>query len=149
MGRQSESGLPVEPVYGPGQPSGFDRATQHVGRTWTNVSGNLPDAPADSSVIWGGNLVVSTDVGIFATSYSGPGNWVRLGGGQPAAPSVDLAVSPDQGYPAGGHARPRPVEAGSVPGESDYGLWPSLCWPSCTAKLASGRPLKSWDGSQK
>jgi methylmalonyl-CoA mutase N-terminal domain/subunit len=28
MGRQSESGLPVEPVYGPGQPAGFDPATQ-------------------------------------------------------------------------------------------------------------------------
>jgi len=28
----------------------------------------------------------------------GPGNWVRVGTGQPAAPSVDLNVSPDQGY---------------------------------------------------
>jgi methylmalonyl-CoA mutase, N-terminal domain len=28
MGRQSESGLPVEPVYGPGQPAGFDPAAQ-------------------------------------------------------------------------------------------------------------------------
>jgi methylmalonyl-CoA mutase, N-terminal domain len=28
MGHQSESGLPVEPVYGPGQPPGFDPAAQ-------------------------------------------------------------------------------------------------------------------------
>jgi methylmalonyl-CoA mutase N-terminal domain/subunit len=28
MGRQSESGLPVEPVYGPGEPAGFDPAAQ-------------------------------------------------------------------------------------------------------------------------
>jgi len=28
MGRQSESGLPVEPVYGPGQPAGFDPAAK-------------------------------------------------------------------------------------------------------------------------
>jgi methylmalonyl-CoA mutase N-terminal domain/subunit len=28
MGRQSESGLPVEPVYGPGDPAGFDPAAQ-------------------------------------------------------------------------------------------------------------------------
>src|SRR3974377_1480254 len=28
MGRQSESGLPVEPVYGPGEPPGFDPATE-------------------------------------------------------------------------------------------------------------------------
>ena len=54
----------------------------------------VPDAPADSSVRWGSKLVVSTDVGIFATSYGGPGNWVRIGTGQPAAPSVDLAVVP-------------------------------------------------------
>src|ERR1700728_4541407 len=26
MGRESESGLPIEPVYGPGQPAGFDPA---------------------------------------------------------------------------------------------------------------------------
>ena len=28
MGRQSESGLPIEPVYGPGQPAGFDPAVE-------------------------------------------------------------------------------------------------------------------------
>ena len=28
MGRESESGLPVEPVYGPGEPPGFDPVTQ-------------------------------------------------------------------------------------------------------------------------
>jgi hypothetical protein len=27
-------------------------ATLNGGRTWTNVIGNLPDAPASSSVIW-------------------------------------------------------------------------------------------------
>ena len=82
----------------PNAGTGHVFVTLNGGKTWTNVSGNLPDAPANSSVIWRGKLVVSTDVGIFATSYSGPGNWVRLGGGQPAAPSVDLNVSPDRGY---------------------------------------------------
>jgi len=72
--------------------------SQDGGTTWADVSGNLPDAPADSSVIWNGQLVVSTDVGVFATPFSAPGTWVRLGTGQPVAPSVDLAVSPDQGY---------------------------------------------------
>jgi hypothetical protein len=72
--------------------------TLNGGRTWTNVSGNLPDAPANSSVIWRGKLVVSTDVGVFATPFAGPGNWGRVGTGQPAAPSVDLKVSPDRGY---------------------------------------------------
>jgi hypothetical protein len=68
------------------------------GTTWTNVSGNLPDAPATSSVMWGNQLVVSTDVGIFATSATGPGAWHRLGHGQPGSPSVDLALSPDGSY---------------------------------------------------
>jgi hypothetical protein len=72
--------------------------TLNGGKTWTNVSGNLPDAPANSSVVWRGKLVVSTDVGIFATSFAGPGNWVRVGTGQPASPSVDLDVSPDRSY---------------------------------------------------
>src|SRR6202035_146947 len=31
MGRESESGLPIEPVYGPGQPAGFDPA-QNLGQ---------------------------------------------------------------------------------------------------------------------
>jgi hypothetical protein len=82
----------------PNAGAGHVFVTLNGGKTWTNVSGNLPDAPADSSVVWGSKLVVSTDVGIFATSFSGPGRWVRLGTGQPAAPSVSLAVSPDQGY---------------------------------------------------
>src|SRR6516162_3265707 len=72
--------------------------TLNGGKTWTNVSGNLPDAPATSSVIWRGQLVVSTDVGIFSTPFAGPGNWDRVGSGQPVAPSVDLNVSPDRGY---------------------------------------------------
>jgi hypothetical protein len=42
--------------------------------------------------------VVSTDIGVFATSASAPGAWQRLGSNLPAAPAVDLAVSPDQGY---------------------------------------------------
>jgi hypothetical protein len=68
------------------------------GATWANVSGNLPDAPADSSVLWRGKLVVSTDVGIFATPASAPGAWVRLGHTQPHAPCVDLAVAPGPGF---------------------------------------------------
>src|SRR5215813_13550702 len=82
----------------PNAGAGHVFVTQNGGKTWTNVSGNLPDAPANSSVIWRGKLVVSTDVGIFATSFAGPRNWVRVGTGQPAAPSVDLDVSPDRGY---------------------------------------------------
>jgi hypothetical protein len=84
--------------------------TLNGGRTWTNVSGNLPDAPANSSVIRRGKLVVGTDVGILATPFAGPGNWAQVGTGQSAAPSVDLNVSPDRGYLLVRHARPGTVE---------------------------------------
>ena len=68
------------------------------GTTWTDVSGNLPDIPAASSVVWHHKLVVGTDLGVFATSASSPGDWDRLGSNLPPAPAVDLKVSPDEGY---------------------------------------------------
>jgi YD repeat-containing protein len=68
------------------------------GGTWKNISGNLPDAPVNSSVTWHHMLVVGTDVGVFATSASSPGAWQRLGSQLPASPAVHLAVSPDQSY---------------------------------------------------
>jgi hypothetical protein len=82
----------------PGGGVGHVFASMNGGASWTDVSGNLPDVPADSSVLWHHQLVVSTDIGVFATSASAPGAWQRLGSNLPAAPAVDLAVSPDQGY---------------------------------------------------
>ncbi len=82
----------------PGGGVGHVFASLDGGASWTDVSGNLPDVPADSSVLWHHRLVVSTDIGVFATSASAPGVWQRLGGDLPPAPAVDLAVSPDQGY---------------------------------------------------
>ncbi|HVB46383.1 MAG TPA: hypothetical protein VNF47_27250 [Streptosporangiaceae bacterium] len=68
------------------------------GATWTNVSGNLPDVPAEASARWHRLLVVGTDIGVFATSARNPGRWFRLGFGLPAAPVDDLRTSPDQGF---------------------------------------------------
>jgi hypothetical protein len=68
------------------------------GATWTDVSGDLPDGPVESSVVWHHRLVVGTDIGVFATSASAPGHWDQLGSRLPAAPAVDLKVSPDEGY---------------------------------------------------
>lgn len=44
--------------------------TQNAGSTWTDVTGNLPDAPADAVVVDGvtGTIYVATDVGVFVTS---------------------------------------------------------------------------------
>ena len=82
----------------PGGGVGHVFASMNGGASWTDVSGNLPDVPADSSVLWHRQLVVSTDIGVFVTKASAPGVWRRLGSDLPAAPAVDLAVSPDQSY---------------------------------------------------
>ena len=66
------------------------------GGTWKDISGNLPDAPVETSIVWQGQLVVGTDVGVFATSASSPGTWAPLGHSLPGAPINALAVSPDQ-----------------------------------------------------
>ncbi len=68
------------------------------GTSWKDISGDLPDVPTNSSVIWHHQLVVSTDIGVFATSAITPGDWSRLGRDLPPAPALDLAVSPDTSY---------------------------------------------------
>jgi len=65
------------------------------GRTWTSVSGNLPDRHDVWSVIQdhiNGNLLFAgTEFGLF-TSVDGGGNWVPLKGGMPTIQVRDMAV---------------------------------------------------------
>ncbi|MDP9221920.1 MAG: glycosyl hydrolase [Actinomycetota bacterium] len=68
------------------------------GTTWTDRSGNLPDAPVNDVVAFHGQLVVGTDVGTFVTSASSPGSWSRLGAGLPNASTNDLVVAPSGTY---------------------------------------------------
>ncbi|HEY4854590.1 MAG TPA: hypothetical protein VII22_27700 [Streptosporangiaceae bacterium] len=82
----------------PGGGVGHVFASWNGGASWTDVSGNLPDVPTTSSVLWQHQLVISTDIGVFATKASAPGVWRRLGSDLPAAPAVQVVVSPDQGY---------------------------------------------------
>lgn len=68
------------------------------GQTWSDVSGNLPDAPADDLVVTpSGKLVLATDVGVFTASV-GSTAWSRLGTGLPNSPVNDLSFGPDNGY---------------------------------------------------
>jgi len=82
----------------PGGGVGHVFVSSNGGGTWKNISGNLPDVPVNSSVVWNHRLVIGTDVGVFATSAAAPGNWVRLGKNLPASPSVALAVAPGQSF---------------------------------------------------
>ncbi len=65
------------------------------GRTWTNITGNLPDRHDVWSVIQdhvNGNLLFAgTEFGVFA-SVDGGARWVQLKGGMPTIQVRDMAV---------------------------------------------------------
>ncbi|MEV0226157.1 hypothetical protein [Streptomyces sp. NPDC050704] len=69
------------------------------GTTWTDRTGDLPDAPAGALALWHGQVVVGTDVGVFAAAPDATGSyaWHRLDGALPNAGIVSLDVSPDGG----------------------------------------------------
>jgi hypothetical protein len=78
------------------------------GATWTDVSGNLPDAPSDDLLLVNGHLVLATDLGVFIAGAGGGAAtaWSRFGSGLPNASTNDLALSPDGSYlVAGTHGR--------------------------------------------
>jgi hypothetical protein len=77
------------------------------GATWTDISGNLPDAPGDDLVVVGGKLVVATDIGVFVAPAGGGAatTWSRLGSGLPNASVNDLATTPDGAVLAATHGR--------------------------------------------
>jgi len=68
------------------------------GSSWTDISGNLPDAPARDLVLTsGGDLVVATDVGVFTADTANHSAWSQLGANLPNAVVDDLSL-----YPGGG-----------------------------------------------
>jgi len=64
------------------------------GASWTDVSGNIPDAPVFKVAFAGGQLVAGTEVGAFvANRHTGQTlSWARLGAGLPAVTVWDLTV---------------------------------------------------------
>ena len=64
-----------------------------AGETFTDVSGDLVDAPADWVEVQNGKLVVATDVGVFISSGLTGGTYSRLGD-LPAVPVVHLTQDP-------------------------------------------------------
>jgi hypothetical protein len=65
------------------------------GSSWTDVSGNLPDAAATDLLIVGDRLVLAMDAGVFVADAANPTSWMGLGTGIPNAPVTDLALKPD------------------------------------------------------
>lgn len=71
------------------------RTTNH-GASWTDISGNLPEAPVNEIVIDPAStstLIVGTDVGVYI-SYDLGANWTPLGYGLPDAVMSDLVFDP-------------------------------------------------------
>jgi photosystem II stability/assembly factor-like uncharacterized protein len=59
--------------------------TNDQGETWTDITGDLPDTPANSVAVdpnQANTYYLGTDIGVFQTTNGGQ-NWVRLGTGLP------------------------------------------------------------------
>jgi hypothetical protein len=65
-----------------------------AGENFTDISGNLPDIPANWSLVHDGNLVVATDQGVYIASTTSGGSWQRLGSGLPNAPVFTIRLQP-------------------------------------------------------
>ncbi len=64
-------------------------ATEDLGQTWRDISGDLPDVPATSiavDMMLPDTLYIGTDIGVFQTTDSGA-TWVRLANGMPRVAS--------------------------------------------------------------
>jgi hypothetical protein len=96
LGGYSRRWLPVGAV---GE-STRDVGTGHVfkstdaGEHFTDVSGDLPDVPAESTLVRNGHLIVATDVGVFASGGTAGEAYQQLGTGLPAAPVYSLELKP-------------------------------------------------------
>lgn len=67
-----------------------------MGRTWQNISSNLPDAPIDAIAIDLKNsstIYIGTDVGAFV-SFNGGGSWEIIASGLPVVPVNDMKIHP-------------------------------------------------------
>jgi hypothetical protein len=64
------------------------------GQSFTDVSGNLPDVPATWVTLRGKQLIVGTDVGVFATNPKGKPSYAYLDG-LPVVPVSTMNLKPD------------------------------------------------------
>ncbi|MDX6218634.1 MAG: hypothetical protein QOJ48_315 [Frankiales bacterium] len=66
----------------------------NAGASFTDVSGDLPDLPANHVLPYQGKLIVSTDLGVFVSKTTNGGSYHQLGRGLPAVPSFEVSVAP-------------------------------------------------------
>jgi len=74
--------------------SGHVFKSTDAGASFTDISGDLPDIPADWVTVRGGQLVIATDIGVFASSDTQGSHYSALGSGLPTVPVFHLALKP-------------------------------------------------------
>jgi hypothetical protein len=76
--------------------SGHVYKSTDAGATFHDISGDLPDGPASTLVVRGGQLIVGTDFGVYASTSRNGGTWGLLGAANdlPMAPVYDLTMRP-------------------------------------------------------
>jgi hypothetical protein len=80
---------------GPGAGVGHVFESWNAGTSWTDISANLPDVPANSvKLVPGGGLVLGTDTGVFYRAPHRTG-WSILGHGLPTTVTLQVKVGPD------------------------------------------------------
>jgi hypothetical protein len=79
------------------RPDGHVFESTDGGESWTDISGNLPGAPATDLLILGDKLVVSMDVGVFVADAANPTVWLELGTGIPNVVVNSLTLTPNGG----------------------------------------------------
>jgi uncharacterized repeat protein (TIGR01451 family) len=117
-----------------GQP-GHVFKTTNGGKKWTNISGNLPDAPVNSIVLdpsYPDTLYVATDVGNFVT-YNGGSTWSQLGTGLPSVSVWQLSLDPSQ-------PGERTLAAGTY-GRSAWEINDNLSVPAFAESTSEGKPV--------
>ncbi|MFC5720706.1 glycosyl hydrolase [Streptomyces gamaensis] len=78
--------------YRSGSPQPHLLTTRDAGRTWTDLSPGLPQAPVNAVVPTpDGTLYAATDQGVFTNTGT---TWQRLGSGLPLVPVTDLSYDP-------------------------------------------------------
>jgi len=108
--------------------------TTNRGTSWTDITGNLPNAPANDLVVDPldtGRLFVATDVGVYVTGDLG-GTWEKLGTGLPLSVVIDLEL----------HNASRTLVAGTH-GRSSFTLDLGQALDAPVVAAASGLELRS------
>ncbi len=101
----SLSGYSRHWIVGPDDPGvGHVYQTSTGGASWTDISGNLPDIPANDIVLNGRQLIVASDIGVY-TSIDNGSTWSRLGTNLPNVVVSQILLDPNANLVAATHGR--------------------------------------------